>query len=302
MIKKVYRTIKNFLVSTSTKLSPRLGTEVLYFLSMRKKINLKNPKSFNEKLMWLKLKKYNDNPVIWQCVDKYLVRDYLISKGISQDVLVPLVGVYNNVNEINWQRLPKKFALKCTHGSGFNIISHDKSKLDEIEVKRKLERWQHTKFGLNTAETHYNHNFPKIICEEFIEGKIHKLPNDYKFYCFHGIPQVVLVCSDRDNNFREDFFDMDWNMLLLRNNGMETPNAETVIKKPSCFDEMVDMAKILSKDFEFVRVDFYDNDGKVIFGEMTFTPASCMAYYNKFGDKYLSKLLKLETKIGSDKK
>lgn len=263
-----------------------------YFYKNRtgKKLDIKNPKMFNEKLMWLKLYNYNKNPKIWKLVDKYTVREYLLEKGISEKNLPKLLHKYNSVSDINFEKLPKKFALKCTHGCGFNIICDNKEELDYNKTKQKLNKWLNTKFGYRTAELHYMHQKPCIICEKYIEGDNEGFPWDYKIYCFNGQPKVILVCTDRKSGYKTHFYDERWNKLSLRDN-----QDKEQIKKPNSLEEMLKISKIISKEFPFVRIDFYEQNDIPIIGELTFTPSSCTALYNDYGNKYLGDLLDISS-------
>lgn len=270
-------------------ISPKALSKYLYHRTFKKRLNLENPVGFNEKLMWLKLKVYNNNPVVWQCSDKYHVREFVKSCGISEDHLPKLINTYLTPEEIDYNKLPKKFALKCSHGCGFNIICQDKKKLNQKETNKKLRKWLKTKFGYKTAETHYMHIKPRIICEEFIENQKGEFPIDYKLYCFNGKPKLVLVCVDRKEHYQTAFYDMEWNRVHLRDN-----ETKKEISKPASLDEMVEIAKKVTKDFPFVRVDFYEYKGKAILGEMTFTPAACLASYTDKAMKDLGDMLSLE--------
>ena len=263
-------------VSVCTHISPKLGCKVIYFIKFKKIPNLKNPKEFNEKLMYLKIKNYNNNKTVWQCSDKYEMRKYCMEKGVKKENFPNLIGVYDNVSQIEFDKLPNKFAAKCTHGMGFNIICEDKSKIDLKKVKKTLNNWQKTKFGYESAEPHYTHVKPKIIIEEFSENDEGEFPVDYKFYCFNGKPELVLVCVDRKEHYQTAFFDLNWNKLHLRNN-----ETKKEIEKPVSLEEMIKIAKKVSKEFPFVRVDFYEYKEKPVLGELTFTPAACLGEYTK---------------------
>ena len=160
--------------------------------------------------------------------------------------------------------------------------------MNKKETLEKLNKWLNTKFGYRTAETHYMHQKPCIICEEFIENNNNGFPWDYKIYCFNGIPKVILVCTNRESGYKVHFFDENWNKLYLRD---DQSNDE--IAKPVSFDKMLELSKNISKEFPFVRVDFYEQNGNPVIGELTFTPSSCTAKYNEFGEKYLGDLLDL---------
>lgn len=287
MIKNVCK----FIVSICTHISPTLGCRIIYFIKFKRILNLKNPVYFNEKLMWLKLNDYNHNNNVWTCSDKYTMRKYCLDKGIKEENLSKLIGVYGNIDEIDFNKLPKKFALKCTHGMGFNIICEDKEKIDIVKTKKKLDIWQKKKFGYESAETHYTHIEPKIICEEFIENEKNEYPIDYKIYCFNGKPKIVLVCTNRKTHYQTTFFDLNWNNLHLRES-----ETNLILEKPKQFEEMIEISKNLSKEFKFVRVDFYEHNGKAILGELTFTPAACLGIYIKEESKKMGDMLDLGKK------
>ncbi len=283
-LKKIARNI----VSMCTHISPKLGCQVIYFMKFKKIPNLSNPKEFNEKLMWLKINNYNYNKDVWKCSDKYEMREYSIKKGVKEENFPKIIGVYENIDEIDFSKLPKKFALKCTHGMGFNIICEDKSNLNIEKTKNKLKNWQNKKFGYESAEPHYTHIRPKIICEEFIENKNGEFPIDYKIYCFNGIPKLVLVCFDRKKHYKTVFYNLNWKRVHLRND-----ESNKKIERPKSFDEMIKIAKKVSCDFPFVRVDFYEHNGKAVLGELTFTPAACLGVYTKEASLKLGEMLNL---------
>ena len=281
------KTIKKII----SKLNNKLYSKILYYTYFNKRLDLRNPKDFNEKLRYLKVKNYNKNKTVWQCSDKYLMRQYAIEKGVEEKNLVKLLDIYDNPNEINFEKLPNKFVLKCTHGCGFNIICNDKNKINEKKTIELLKKWQRTKFGYESGEIHYTHIKPHIICEEYIESN-NGLPYDYKIYCFYGEPYVVLVCSEREKNLKLNYFDLDWNELKY---SKEKYQNNKVISKPKTLDKMIEISKNVSKEFPFVRVDFYECNNEPILGELTFTPAACLArYYSELGNKELASKIKLE--------
>lgn len=268
--------------------SKRLATSIFHLRKAKKWPNLKCPRDFNEKLQWLKLNE--DDNLKALCADKYEVHKYIESKGIPE-ILNRIYAVYEHTSEIDWESLPEKFVIKCTHGSGFNIVTTKKSVLVKKDVVTKLNTWLKETFGNRMLEYHYNLIKPRIIVEEYLENNAGLLPVDYKIYCFHGKAKLVLVCTEREKNLKLDFFDLDWNRLEI---GLEERKNKLTLEKPQCFDLMVKYAEILALDFSFVRVDFYDKDGFPVFGEMTFTPAGNAAtYYNEDGLEYLGNLLDL---------
>lgn len=284
MIKKLGKKFFEIL----TMISPSLSARILYIYDTHEIPHLKNPKNFNEKMTNLKLT-YKDNQLISQCADKYEVREYVKSKGL-ENTLNELYFVYDNPNEIDFEKLPEKFVLKCTHGCGYNIICNDKSKIDIEKTKKKLGKWQKEKFGLATTELHYTNIKPRIICEKYLCDESGKLPIDYKIYCFYGVPKCILVCSDRETETKGSYYDLSWNRL---NYETESFSYRKNIEKPKNLDKMIEYATKLSQGFDFVRVDFYNDDGKIIFGELTFTPyCCCNPTINKQGNIELGKLLK----------
>lgn len=295
-MKKVTKKIINRVwirgLNTIAKVSPVTATKMLHYRITGDVLNLKNPSKFNDKLQWLKL--YWQDPLVPLCADKYEIYNYVKENGDSS-ILNNLLAVYEDANEIDWENLPEKFALKCTHGCGYNIVTNNKSELNPKEVKRKLNTWLNESFGQKSLEFHYDKIKPRIILEEYIENEAGLLPIDYKIYCFNGEPKLVLVCSERENKLKLDFFDLSWNRLNI---GHKKDESSNLITKPTCFDDMIKHARILSKSFPFVRVDFYDKDGTAILGELTFTPAANMAnYYNDYGQQYLGSLLTLPNNI-----
>src|SRR5690606_14894915 len=237
-----------------------------------KNLDLNNPVTFNEKLQWLKV--YWNDEILTRCADKYTVRDFVKSRGYGH-FLNDLYAVYDNAKDISFEKLPNQFVLKATHGCGYNIICDDKTTLDEKQVKKVLRSWQKEKFGYFTAERHYWRAKPLIICEKYLENKEGNL-NDYKFFCFNGVPRFIQVDFNRFNRHTRNIYDSDWNLIDLR---LGYPNCDRTVSKPQNFEEMLKIASVLSKGFCHVRVDLYNINGKIIFGEMTFTHA---AGYKKF--------------------
>lgn len=285
MIKKIGKKILELL----TKISPKFSAIVLYFIRTKQIPNLKNPKNFNEKTTKLKLS-YKDNDLVSKCSDKYEVREYVKEKGLGS-ILNELYFVCDTVDEIDFDKLPNKFALKCTHGCAYNVICSDKEKLDIEKTKKKLNGFLKEKYGLATQELHYLNIKPRIIAEKFLETADGKLPIDYKFYCFNGKVEGILVCTNRTvgHIMNQNFFDKEWNELPYMKSKYRNVNT---IEKPKNLDKMIEYSEVLSKDFKFVRVDFYNDNGNIIFGELTFTPACCCnGKYSKEGNKKLGALV-----------
>lgn len=289
-IRNFYNKAYKRYVALLVKTSPVLASKYLYKKTTGKKLNLKEPKAFNEKLQWLKL--YWQHPLVAKCGDKYEMRQYVKDCG-CEEVLNELYGVYEDATEIDWEVLPQKFVLKVTNGCGFNIICDDKSKLDKTKAINQLNEWLKTDYSLYAAELHYAKMKPRIICERYIETNAGFLPNDYKIYCFNGKPKLVLVVTERDNDPKLFFLDLNWCKLDIgkKDTKGDLPN------KPDCFNDMLEYAEKLAKPFPFVRVDFYDFNGIPILGEMTFTPAGCMAMnFNEYGLEMLGDMLQLPEK------
>jgi len=245
------------------KLFPKLGLQLLYLKTYKKFYNIKNPKTLYEKLIWLN---FNSTNVARSMVaDKYFVRRYL--KDIHLDkYLNKLYGVYNNANEINFEKLPNQFVLKCTHGASYNIICKDKSKLDIPKTIKILNKWLKEDYSLYYAELHYRYIDRKIICEKYLGENI----PDYKIYCFNGEPTYVMVCQNRiKNDVEYYFYTFDWEYKHFLKEDLKNPH----IKKPTNLKEIYDMSYKLSSEFDFVRVDIYNVDNKIIFGELTITPS-----------------------------
>lgn len=246
-----------------------------YTYHLKQKLNLKDPKTFSEKIQWLKI--YDRNPAYSTYVDKYSVRDY-IQKMIGEEYLIPLIAVYDSADEINWEKLPEKFILKCTHGSQCNIICADKSKLNIEESILKLNKWMSNNWYWYGREWPYKDVKPRIICEAFLEEIEGKSLIDYKIYCFNGKPLYCQIIRDRGHNETIDFYDDEWNHMPftgLRN----LPMSKVDYKKPDNYESMYGLAKVLSKGIPFVRVDFYSVKGELYFGELTLYPTSG---YGKF--------------------
>ena len=262
----IYDTRRKLQVMAYNVFGPVTMSKIYFRIVKKQKLDLKNPQTFDEKIQWYKLNycQYNENVI--RCADKYRIREYLEEKNLSE-YAIPLVGYWEDANDIDWDKLPNQFAIKCNHGCAYNIICKDKSKLDENETKKQLNEWLKEDFGKFNAEPHYDKIRKGIVCEEYLgDGKSDFLV-DYKFHCFNGEVKFVLICSERTKErSREYYYDLDWNSLdysKIKEDGFE---------KPKSFDEMVKISKIVAKDFPFVRADFYEINGKPIIGELTFVP------------------------------
>lgn len=254
-------------------ISPKLNTKVCYYFKFGKKLNLDRPETLNEKILWLKFNSYLNNDVIKQCADKYQVREYLKRKGY-ETLLNPLIGAYDNIESIPWDDLPNSFALKLNVGCGKNIIVHNKHEIDASSVKLAMKSWLSDNYWKAYSEMQYKDVKPYILIEEYLGGPNGELPDDYKFYCMNGKSKYVMVCEDREigEKAKYFYFDRDWNMMPYTQDALDDP--KRVIPKPEHIDEAFEIAEKLSKEFTFVRVDLYIINGKVFFGEFTFTPSA----------------------------
>lgn len=256
--------------------------------------DLENPKTFNEKLLWLKLNKYADDPLVSQCSDKYAVREYVEKCGLGH-TLNDLIGAWDQASEIDWDSLPQRFAIKCNHGCGYNLICQDKSKFDTGKATEQLDVWMAEDFWKEYAEVHYRTIPKKIICEKYLEGKGNALPVDFKIYCFNGKPEYIGNFIERDivtDDILRGYFDLDWNPSPVFKGEMQPE----LFERPQTLETMLEYAEILAKPFPFVRVDFYEVDGKIYFGELTFTPTGCLAtYYTDEAQQKLGELLDVKS-------
>lgn len=249
-----------------------------YKIKLGRKLNLKNPQRFTEKLQWYKI--HYRNPVMHQCVDKYLVRDYVKEKGL-ENILVPLIAHYKSIDEVRWDKLPNRFVMKTTHGGGgLNVlVCNDKSQLDISEVVQKLS-FENKPVRKNTLgrEWAYYGLQPGLVVEELLVNTENPEAgvNDYKIFCFNGKAECVVVDVDRYIGHKRNFYDAQWNNLHI------TSDCEAVdreVPMPENFDTMKRIAEKLSEDFPFVRVDLYNINGKIYFGELTFYPWSGYVQY-----------------------
>lgn len=238
-----------------------------YWIKTGRKLNLKDPKRFTEKLQWYKL--YYRNPLMTQCVDKYEVRDYVVSKGYK-DILVPLYGVYENVEEIDFDLLPNKFVLKTTNGSHTNLFCEDKKKLNLKDTKVVLHDWLTKRTSKAGREWPYYGVKPRIICEKYLEKDKNNDLVDYKFICFNGKVSCLFINAERfsDENMKFGIYSRDFQHMPYKRKGLR--DTDSLVEKPINYEKMLEIAEVLSRDFPHVRVDLYNIDGKIYFGEMTF--------------------------------
>lgn len=252
--------------------SDELYLKILFRLKMGYPLNLQAPRTFNEKLQWLKL--YNRKPEYTQMVDKYAVKEY-VAKLIGEEYIIPTLGVWNRVEEIDFENLPNQFVLKTTHGGGGGgvVICKDKATFNREEARKRLQQSLDSDIYRNFREWPYKNVPRRIIAEQYIEDSRGEC-NDYKFSCYRGEVTDVMACLDRtkgDTKFY--FFDSSWRLLRYNKRGLEAP-ADFALPAPSHLDSMFEIAAILSKELPYARVDLYNIDGRIYFGEITFYPAS----------------------------
>lgn len=252
---------------------------------------LQAPQTFNEKLQYLKL--YDRRPEYTQMVDKYKVREYITEK-LGAQYLIPLIGVWDDPEKIDFSALPNQFVLKCNHNSGLGMcICKDKSKLNIRKVKAGLRKGLRQDYYLTGREWPYKNVPRRIIAEQFMQSDANGL-TDYKVHCFNGEPKLILVCKDRfaPTGLTEDFYTPQWEHLDLRR--PTHPNALEPMAKPDELDQLLELSRLLSRDIPFLRVDFYIVEGHVYFSELTFFPASGFEKFEpEDWDRILGEWLKL---------
>ena len=275
--------VRNFILNMLSFIPDSLMLKIQYRIKLGRKLNLKNPKRYTEKLQWYKIN-YR-NPIMHKCVDKYGVREYVKDKGLEK-ILVPLIKKYDSVSDIDWNELPDKFVLKTTHGSGgLNVvICNDKSKLNKRDILKKIKEGDKPfKKRSGGREWAYYGLQPGIVIENLLINKQNPKAgvNDYKIFCYNGQPKYIIVDIDRYIGHKRNFYDINWNKIDVTSDCEQTENK---IGKPKNLDRMLEIASKLSENFPFVRVDLYNIEGQIYFGELTFYPWS--GYVNFFPDEF----------------
>lgn len=287
MIKYIARLMNSLSFRGYLKWLPdELFLKIMFRLKIGVWPNLKNPKTFNEKIQWLKL--HDRNPLYTRLVDKYEVRQY-VKDMIGEEYLIPLLGVWDNFDDIDFDALPNQFVLKCTHDSGGLVICKDKSKLNIPAAKKKINACMKRNYYWVLREWPYKNVKPRIVAEKYMEDEPGKGLKDYKFFCFDGIVKAMFVATDREaHQTKFDFFDENFIHLPIKQHYPN--NKECKIEKTAGFEEMKRLASKLTSDFPHCRADFYDVGGKVYFGELTFShfsglePMDPMEWDLKFGE------------------
>lgn len=253
-----------------TYLSDKQYILLNYYISRKYIPKLNNPITFSEKIQWIKL--YGGLEKYTKFVDKYEVRDF-IRKTIGGKYLIPLIGVWEKFEDIPFNKLPRQFVLKATHGTAYVFVCKDKSSLDMNSLKKTVNKWMQENYYKMSREIQYKNCKPMIVCEKYLEDESGEL-TDYKFFCFNGKPHFIYIVSNRFTKQKYDFLDLNWKKIPIIY--ADYPNAIQEYKKPENLHEMIEVAEKLSKSFPFVRVDLYSIKGKTYFGELTFTPANGM--------------------------
>lgn len=257
---------RNILIKTC----PVFYVKKQYKFITHHKLNLKNQTRYTEKLQYLRLLVYPKDEQVIKCASRDGVRDYLKELGY-QDLLIKSYGVFERFEDIDFDKLPNAFVMKCTHACAFNMIVKDKAKLDIEAARKKFRKWLKTNYGNMTCEKHYSPIKPQIIVEEYI-GELEHLPVEYKIHVFNGVAKSMYVVTGRNEDIRYNNYYIDWKPFDgSQFNGWKKTDYE--LTPPSNWNEMVKIAEQLGKNFPFVRVDLYNINGKIYFSELTFTPA-----------------------------
>lgn len=272
----------------------KLYLHLLFRCKMGYWMDFDKPKTFCEKLQWLKL--YNRDPLYTTLVDKFAVKKWVADK-IGEEYVIPMLGAWNNANEIDFESLPNQFVLKTTNGGGGDVvICKDKSKFDKKNAAKHLNQGLKKGIYNKLREWPYKNVPPRIIAEKYIEFEKSSNNNDssdlvdYKFFCFNGIPKFCQVIRNRNTKETIDFYDMEWNHMPFVGLNPAAKNGLNPVAKPKNLKDMISICEKLSEGFPFIRVDLYNVDGKIYFGELTFYPASGFGvlkpdeWYYKLGD------------------
>jgi hypothetical protein len=289
-LKRLYTKSFNHSLILIDSISPKAAIITLYYIKTGKILNLSNPVLFNEKIQWLKFYNYPKNKLVIKCTDKYCISDYLKDKNI-ENINAKLLGCWNSFDEINFASLPNKFILKTNNASGTNFFCEDKDKLEMYSLKVKFDEWSKKDFGDSSLERHYSKITPKIIAEEYLEFSNENI--EYNFYCFNGFVRFCKVVSFDDKELKSGkgrCYDANWLELPFDYNKNKLAN----VARPEKYEYMLDVCEHIAKDFDFVRIDFFQCINKVVLGELTFSPASGFATaFNNFAQKEMGNWLKL---------
>jgi hypothetical protein len=244
--------------------SDRLYLKIFYRLAMGEALNLKNPKTFTQKIQWLKL--HNTNPLYSKMVDKFQVRN-IITEMLGSEYLIPLLGVWSRFEEIDFSQLPPQFVLKTTHDSGNVIVCKDKETFDFSKARKKLTKALKTNYFFKSREYPYKHAVPRIIAEKYMFDETQEELTDYKFFCFNGKPELLQITANKGFEKSANYYDIEFDPLDL-STGSYPLNME--LSKPENYSEMLKIAELLSQDIIHVRIDLYSIKSRIYFGEFTF--------------------------------
>ena len=272
-------------------LPDKIYLKLMFRIKMHKKLNLKKPQTFNEKLQWLKL--YDRNPIYTKMVDKYEVKKY-VADIIGEEYIIPTLGIYDKFEDIDFDKLPKQFVIKCTHDSGGIVICRDKEKLNIDEAKKKIEKSLKENYYYYGREWPYKNVKPRILIEKYMEdNKKHSLV-DYKFFCFNNEPKIMYVSEGIENHATASisFYDMNFNEVDIKRSDYK--KFEQKLEKPLNFEKMKEFSKLFSKNIPHIRCDWYEINKKLYFGELTFSTCSgYIPFENIEMDYKIGNLLKL---------
>lgn len=273
----IRRIILRIVYHLSPVIPDRLYLYVTYWAKLGKRLNLKKPTTFCEKLQWLKL--FNRKTEYVKMADKYEAKDY-VKSIIGNEYIIPTIGIWNHVDEIDWDSLPEKFVLKTTHDSGGVVICKDKAALDRNKTRKVLCKSLKRNYFLHSREWPYKYVPHRIIAEEYMEDISTKGDlSDYKFYCFNGQPKFCQVIRDRRTKETIDFYDMDWNHQEFVGLNPVARNGLTPVARPQKLNSMIEICTKLAANIPFVRIDLYNINNRIYFGEITFFPASGMGVF-----------------------
>ena len=279
------------LLSFNHKLTDENFIRRKYKLIFKRELNLENPKTFNEKIQWLKL--YDRKEIYTTMVDKYEVKKY-VSNIIGEEFIIKTIGVWDNFDEIDFSTLPNRFVLKCTHDSGGVFICKDKNVVDYKKAKKFISNRLKKNFYFQEREWPYKNVPPRIIAEEYKEDEELKELRDYKFFCFNGKVKFFKIDFDRHINHRANYYDVHGNLLNIGEK-MCPPDFKKELMMPSKLMDMIKKAEMLSTNFKFLRVDFYEVNNKIYFGELTFYPMSGFGKFTEDAADYsLGELINLD--------
>ena len=275
-----------FLFRFKFLLSDRLCLNLLFYSRFGKRLDLKNPKTFSEKLQWLKL--YDRKSEYTLMVDKYEVKKY-VANIIGEEYIIPTIGVWNTFDDIDFNKLPEQFAIKCTHDSGGVVICRDKSKLDIKAARRKINKLLRHNYYYDLREWPYKNVKPRILIEKYMVDESGFELKDYKFFCFNGKVRYCQIIAGRQSKTTIDFYDTEWCHQDFQEPEVY-PHSDVKQKAPLNFKQMIQIANLLCQDMPFVRIDLYNINGRIFWGEITFTPTSGLGGFSpsvwdyKFGE------------------